>query len=130
MKKDNNKNTKGSKQKVRLHTEACIHSSLPVTTNLKEMSASSSMWETPFWKIWRAFPGPLNGLIKTSSFLGRGTSQLSISLTKKTAFKIHTSLKIFIRINEANYRHQVVQLKIVIYTNNCIIILNCTISYQ
>lgn len=83
MKKDNNKNTKGSKQKVRLHTEACIHSSLPVTTNLKEMSASSSMWETPFWKIWRAFPGPLNGLIKTSSFLGRGTSQLSISLTKK-----------------------------------------------
>lgn len=131
MKKDNNKNTKGSKQKVRLHTEACIHSSLPVTTNLKEMSASSSMWETPFWKIWRAFPGPLNGLIKTSSFLGRGTSQLSISLTKKTiAFKIHTSAKIFIHINEAYYWHQAVQLKIVKYTNNCIIILICTITYQ
>lgn len=47
------------------------------------MSASSSMWETPFWKIWRAFPGPLKGLINTSSFLGRGTSQLSISLKKK-----------------------------------------------
>lgn len=120
-----------TKSKAMQHTEACIHSSLPVTTNLKEMSASSSMWETPFWKIWRAFPGPLNGLIKTSSFLGRGTSQLSISLTKKNiAFKIHTSVKNFIHINEAYYWHQAVQSKIVKYTNNCIIILICTITYQ